>query len=978
MELFCSLNIYNDDIYEGNESFQVFLSPLETDNEIVMIGLKKSVTVDIIDSEDITVIELEKTHYLVTQNSFPNSSTSAILSVIRYGDTSLLSKVRISTIDGSASSGLDYYAKSKVFSFLPDETKKIFEIEILYNKRRNWALAFTVILGPNEVMNAEIGNKSKAIVTIPRVESTESLILPSVPVVVSLMYYDDIRKGLTQDAKSGYPLICITPCDVNYPDYAVTSTLCRESRINTSALSYSWEIAMPLSTEDNMSPFEKITDSPLFISAYSKVLDSVYFRPHENVRCVVQPVDSKGHLGISLRSKSIRISSESGFCLTSNKMQYPAASLSSQPFTASLSYINSSDVHHPNKLQIHIEISHEDGLLPLISTYPLHNIEFLLMHNVYRQQHVCSNLLQTVRKSFLKNLHPQLKDVRAAFPYHAEQMPKEMWLIYQHLDLKKCKWSFDAWYSMSDLVDLCGGSVVSDFKARDLDKTYVSVLLPLYVTYIFAAAPTGWTSVEHRTEIEFSFFYNTFLWKEGSHADNSFNGTLSIVRVGTDSSGHLFFEFKTVAKFYGCFVLEHHTLPGIRSHLTVPDGLDVKFNLKLLWSEQTFDGPTQFWKATSNYNLKDYSGCYTAHLIPCEASLSEQFSVLTELQYLPCVAQVPQKFELPITFQQTLRPEPVTYALETFFQLFNDKNLFLLNPFEKYPNFQYIEYKGAFSKGENVYGRVFWSPEQELESAYQLKIKEVMLCTGKNGFVPLYDPTGKIYGKGPQYGCLISNKNLRHKFILLDRHNLDGVSQEWPFNAAFIEDSWEYEKLSQVPGVDGFVFNTEPLYEVSSSQQWFLQVTYSIKPTPRSRISRSLQSTEIALKEENLTSIKMLILGMKEIKHSFLQSVKESRVQMGFGVHHIMYLISAVLVILGILIIIYKNPKLTQENSSKVFKKYYMWMHFNSKAVDNESSKCYSIVECKRRLKQSEKCKIRIYEPKKKLFFSNNSTETEV
>lgn len=38
-------------------------------------------------------------------------------------------------------------------------------------------------------MNAEIGNISKAIVTIPRVESTESLILPSVPIVSYLLYY---------------------------------------------------------------------------------------------------------------------------------------------------------------------------------------------------------------------------------------------------------------------------------------------------------------------------------------------------------------------------------------------------------------------------------------------------------------------------------------------------------------------------------------------------------------------------------------------------------------------------------------------------------------------------------------------------------------------------------------------------------------------------------------------------------------------
>lgn len=66
----------------------------------------------------------------------------------------------------------------------------------------------------------------------------------------------------------------------------------------------------------------------------------------------------------------------------------------------------------------------------------------------------------------MKSFHPQLSDVRAAFPHHAEQVRKEMQLIYQHLDLKKCKWSFDAWYSMSDLVELCGGTVISDFKVK--------------------------------------------------------------------------------------------------------------------------------------------------------------------------------------------------------------------------------------------------------------------------------------------------------------------------------------------------------------------------------------------------------------------------------------------------------------------------------------------------------------------------------
>ena len=40
-----------------------------------------------------------------------------------------------------------------------------------------------------------------------------------------------------------------------------------------------------------------------------------------------------------------------------------------------------------------VEIPHQDGMLPLVSTFPLHNIRFLLSEPVYRQQHVCSNII---------------------------------------------------------------------------------------------------------------------------------------------------------------------------------------------------------------------------------------------------------------------------------------------------------------------------------------------------------------------------------------------------------------------------------------------------------------------------------------------------------------------------------------------------------------------------------------------------------
>lgn len=45
-----------------------------------------------------------------------------------------------------------------------------------------------------------------------------------------------------------------------------------------------------------------------------------------------------------------------------------------------------------SRIHISVQIPHQDGMLPLISTLPLHNLHFLLSESIYRHQHVCSNL----------------------------------------------------------------------------------------------------------------------------------------------------------------------------------------------------------------------------------------------------------------------------------------------------------------------------------------------------------------------------------------------------------------------------------------------------------------------------------------------------------------------------------------------------------------------------------------------------------
>lgn len=62
---------------------------------------------------------------------------------------------------------------------------------------------------------------------------------------------------------------------------------------------------------------------------------------------------------------------------------------------------------------------------------------------------------------------------------------------------------------------------------------------------------------------------------------------------------------------------------------------------------------------------------------------------------------------------------------------------------------------------------MLWHPEQNLNAAYRLQLEKVYLCTGRDGYVPFFDPTGTVYNEGPQYGCIQPNKYLKHRFLLL-------------------------------------------------------------------------------------------------------------------------------------------------------------------------------------------------------------------
>ncbi|XP_064121126.1 extracellular matrix organizing protein FRAS1-like isoform X1 [Macrobrachium nipponense] len=831
----CEVGILDDLMYEKEEEFIVKLSHPDSPSELrPYISENKVVRVIILDWEDRPRISLEESAYTVAEPHLGDHSSSLKIPIIRLGDISKISRVVVSTQDGSAESGSDYYPLHTTVEFASGTSMAEVDLTILHNSNRQWHKTFTLTLGPEEPFNAEFGAIVTASITVLDHESSGTSVLPAPPIVVSLLHYDNVDEHVGEPASPGYPLVCVTPCDVRYPNSDATLAMCAEAGLNSSSMQYSWEVAIPAEGDSVLTPFNSLTDNTIFASPHKKILDSMFFARHFRVRCIAQPVRSNGIHGIPLRSKPVLINSENGICQTPLVPGQPGG-FQSQSFIASLSYVNSSDETHPNTVKIYIEIPHQDGMVPLVSTLPIHNLRYLLTEKLYRVHHMCSSLDEAA--GFLD-------EPSQAYPPHPrphqwdENLRESKTLkLYRHLDLKSCLWTFSAWFTMSQLVDQCGGQVISDFQVGSGGQSFLTVRVPLYVSYVYATSPPGWASLDHRTELSVSLYYNTLLWHQGLHTEPILTAKIQVTRITIDESGRLVIDLKTHAKFRGQFVLRHSGLEGQHSSLRAPEDMDIKFNLELLWTASTWDGPEQVWRATSEYNLKDYTGEYVLELIPCTVSPTQAYEKMDEPA---CTPHPPKAFALPVAIQQSQRPVPLIYTLNTDFQLLNSPNLFLKDP-RKVDNlqfanlsFQEVDYKGSYGPGETIYGRVLWHPSQDLHSAYQLYIQRVFLCTGVEGYVPTYDPTGELYKEGPQYGCIQPSSRLRHRFLILDREqpyitesNLSSSHVE----AYFAEDLPEFQLIRQFSGVDGFLLKTDALYKVNSGHQWYLQVLYTIGPS---------------------------------------------------------------------------------------------------------------------------------------------------
>lgn len=304
-------------------------------------------------------------------------------------------------------------------------------------------------------------------------------------------------------------------------------------------------------------------DSETFFAGTSMItLDSIYFGPGSRVRCTARAMTYENYKGLGSTSNPVTISRKEGLCLPRQM-----GDIGSESFTAQITYTGSENSKYPNMIRIQVLVPHIDGMLPAISTKSLSNFEITLTADASRRgQHLCSNLLDVsevqTKRGFLTEHATDSHVIRGTEPYqYSSKLRGNATLrFYRNLNLEACMWIFENFYTMSELVQECGGKISTDGQVKDLKRSHLSVRVPLYVSYIYhsPSALGGWMHFDHSSHLKMSFTYDTaVLWRDaiGTPEGSVLKGYLYPTSVLIRSHDkRLVVNFRTVARFRGTFI----------------------------------------------------------------------------------------------------------------------------------------------------------------------------------------------------------------------------------------------------------------------------------------------------------------------------------------------------------------------------------------------------------------------------------------
>ncbi|XP_061537316.1 FRAS1-related extracellular matrix protein 2b [Phycodurus eques] len=819
----CDLELVDDTEHEEEEELRLVLGSPKSDSPFgASIGRQNETLIRIKDDADKAVIKFGETKFSVNEPKERGQVSVVRIPVLRVGDSSKVSVVRVHTKDGSATSGEDYHPISEELVFREGDTEHYVELEVLYDGVREMREAFTVHLKPDENMVAET-QLTKAIIYIEETNSMADVTFPSVPRVLSLLHYDGVDKHRDSFPAAGYPVVCVTACNLKYPDYDKTGSICVSENINNTLTRYRWLVSAPKGPDGVTGPMREVDFDTFFTSSKLITLDSVYFQAGSRVQCAARAVNSDGDEGLELSSPVVTISTDEGMC-----QPRVAGTVGAEPFSAKLRYTGAEDPDHPNLIKLTVTMPHIDGMLPVVSTRALSNFELTLSPDGTRVgNHRCSNLLDysevKTRHGFLTDAtkNPHVIGETAPYQYSAALRGAATLRFYRNLNLEACLWEFTSYYDMSELLSDCGGSIGTDGQVLNLVQSYVTLRVPLHVSYVFhsPAGAGGWQHFDLQSELRLTFVYDTaILWRDGigSPPEAELQGALYPTSMRINEQGRLVVNFRTEARFRGLFV-SRHPASALTSMVMCADHPGVTFNLSLVRSEPTYNQPIQQWTFVSDFAVRDYSGAYTVKLLPCTSPPSLEFAVPPV-----CHPREPVTFDLDIRFQQVSDPVAAEFSLNTEMILLSKKTLWLSDGSTGFGQ----NSDTAFSLGDTLYGRVMVDPVQNLGDSFICNIEKVFLCTGADGYVPKYDPDRF------EFGCLADAPSLLYRFKIIDKAQPEGQARSFgnvAFGALLAVDDPAALALVRQPGSDGFSMDSTALFQVSAGREWYIHTIYTVR-----------------------------------------------------------------------------------------------------------------------------------------------------
>ncbi|XP_024921627.1 FRAS1-related extracellular matrix protein 2, partial [Cynoglossus semilaevis] len=864
----CVLSLVDDTLFEDGEELRLLLGSPKSDSQFgASLGAQNETLVKIKDTADKPIIRFLEKKVSVSEPKEAGSVATVKIPVVRLGDTSKVSVVRVHTKDGSAVSGEDYHPVSQDIEFKEGDKQHVVEVEVLFDGVREMRESFTLHLKPDENMVAET-QAIKVIVYIEETNSMADVTFPSLPHVVSLLHYDNVaRTPENLHPTAGYPVICVTACNTKYPDYEKTGSICVSEQINNTLTRYRWLISAPAGPDGVTSPMREVDFDTFFTSSKMITLDSVYFQAGSRVQCAARAVNSNGEEGLELSSPIVTISQEEGLCQP-RKM----GTVGAEPFSAKLRYTGTDDPKHPNLIKVTVTMPHIDGMLPVISTRPLMNFDLTLSPDGTRVgNHRCSNVLDynevTTSHGFITPSTRSPESMGDAVPYQfsGPLRGNSTLRFYRNLNLEACLWEFNSYYHMSELLTDCGGTIGTDGQVLNLVQSYVTLRVPLYVSYVFHSpvGTGGWQHFDLQSELRLTFVYDTaILWKDGigSPPQADLQGALYPTSMRINEQGRLVVNFRTKARFRGLFVQAHsggrikRSETPMTSVVMSSDHPGLTFNLTLVRSEPTYNQPVQQWMFTSDFAVRDYSGTYTVKLIPCTTAQNTEYTVPPV-----CSPREPVTFDLDIRFQQVSDPVAVEFSLNTQMFLLSKRSLWLSDGSMGFGQ----ESDVAFSEGDTIYGRVMVDPVQNLGDSFFCSIEKVFVCTGADGYVPKYNPT-KF-----EFGCLADSPSLLYRFKILDKAQPETQAQAFgdvSFNSVLAVDDPSALSLVRQPGSDGFRLDSTAMFQVAAGREWFIHTIYTVRSKEsanRGIGKRSLEYHSFSSASSDLTLTKSRVSSLR-------------------------------------------------------------------------------------------------------------------